>query len=264
MTRALILAAGQGTRLQPHTIDKPKCLVPLLGHSLLERQAAVLRASGIKDIHVAAGYRADQIERLGFSVSINPRFASTNMVASLFSAQAFIEQPGDLLIAYGDIIYQQDNLDKLLACDDEIALMIDRQWRRYWELRIDDPLQDAETLIMDGDGYVTELGKKPKDYTDIQGQYTGLIKIRGDKIPDFIAFYRGLDRSARYDGKDFDNMYMTSFLQALINAGWKAKACLVDNGWLETDTVEDLALYEAMARDGRLRGLCQLDPDPGQ
>jgi len=262
MTRALILAAGQGTRLRPHTNDKPKCLVPLLGHSLLERQATVLRASGICDIHVAAGYRADQIERLGFSISINPDFASTNMAASLFSAQTFIEQPGDLVIAYGDILYQQDNLDKLLACDDEIALMIDRQWRRYWELRIDDPLQDAETLIMDGNGYVIELGKKPKDYSEIEGQYTGLIKIRANKIPAFIAFYRGLDRSAHYDGKDFDNMYMTSFLQALIDAGWKAKACLVDNGWLETDTVEDLALYETMAREGRLESLCRLDPGP--
>ena len=47
-------------------------------------------------------------------------------------------------------------------------------------------------------------------------------------------------------------MYMTSFLQLLIDSGWKAKAVLVNNGWLEVDTVEDLETYEAMAASGRL------------
>jgi choline kinase len=259
MTRALILAAGQGTRLQPYTLDKPKCLVPLLGRPLLERQKSVLIQTGIHDIHVAAGYRADQIKALGFDISINDRFDSTNMVATLFSALPFIKQGGDLLIAYGDIVYQQDNLEKLLACDDEIALMIDSHWKKYWELRLDNPLQDAETLIMDKNGYITELGKKPDSYDRIQGQYTGLIKIRADKISEFIDFYNDLDRAGIYDGQNFDNMYMTSFLQAMINEGWKIRACLVENGWLEVDTVEDLELYENLAHTGQLQDFCQLE-----
>ena len=56
MTRALILAAGQGTRLRPLTNDKPKCLVPLLGKSLLERQVDTLKKSGVTNIHIATGY----------------------------------------------------------------------------------------------------------------------------------------------------------------------------------------------------------------
>ena len=55
-----------------------------------------------------------------------------------------------------------------------------------------------------------------------------------------------------YDGKDFDNMYMTSFLQLLIDSGWKAKAVLVNNGWLEIDSVDDLTQYETMAEQGDL------------
>ena len=71
MTRALILAAGQGTRLRPLTNDKPKCLIPLLGKSLLERQVDTLKKSGVTNIHIATGYRSDQIESLGFSMEIN-------------------------------------------------------------------------------------------------------------------------------------------------------------------------------------------------
>ncbi|RLA04469.1 MAG: phosphocholine cytidylyltransferase family protein [Gammaproteobacteria bacterium] len=252
MTRALILAAGQGTRLRPLTNDKPKCLVPLLGRSLLERQVDTLRASGVNDIHVATGYRADQIEALGFATSINPRFAKTNMVETLFSALAFIQQEGDLIIAYGDIVYQSNNLQALLNCDDEIALMIDAKWRDLWSLRLENPLDDAETLKMDAEGYVAELGKRPHSYDQIEGQYTGLIKIRSDKLEALVAFYNQLDRTATYDGKDFNNMYMTSFLQLLIDNSWKAKAVLVNNGWLEVDSVEDLSQYETMAKDRTL------------
>lgn len=259
MTRALILAAGQGTRLRPLTDDRPKCLVPLLGKTLLERQADTLRKAGIDEIQVATGYLAGLIGKLGFATSFNARFAETNMVESLFSARDFIQRDGDLVIAYGDIVYQLDNLQALLACDDEIALMIDARWHDLWSLRLADPLTDAETLVMDGKGYVVELGKKPDGYERIQGQYTGLIKIRSDKIQDLVRFYDALDRDKTYDGKNFQNMYMTSFLQLLIEAGWKARAVLVNNGWLEIDSVEDLAQYEAMAAEGRLDRFYKVD-----
>ena len=163
MTRALILAAGQGTRLRPLTNDKPKCMVPLFGKPLLQRQIDTLKSCGVHNIHVAAGYRADQIQACGIPTTINELFASTNMVETLFCALPFIEQGGDLIISYGDIVYQKSNLEALLSCEDEICLMIDSLWLQYWELRLEDPLEDAETLILDDNNYVKELGKKPKN-----------------------------------------------------------------------------------------------------
>ena len=79
-----------------------------------------------------------------------------------------------------------------------------------------------------------------------------MIKIRGDKIRDFINFYNSIDRTLEFDGQDFNNMYMTSFLQMMIDSSWKAKAVLVNNGWLEIDTVEDLNIYETMHKNGKL------------
>ncbi|MEM6301980.1 MAG: phosphocholine cytidylyltransferase family protein [Pseudomonadota bacterium] len=252
MTRAIILAAGEGTRLRPLTNDKPKCMVELLGVPLVERQIACLKSQGIHDIHIATGYRSEQIEALGYPTTRNNRYDRTNMVATLFTAVDFIDRPGDLIIAYGDIVYDVRNLQQILACDDDIALMVDEKWRDLWSVRMDDPLADAETLLLDDAGYVTELGKKPDGYEQIQGQYTGLIKISADRIKDLLAFYESLDRDELYDGKKFDDMYMTSFLQALIGAGWRAKAVLVKNGWLEVDSVEDLARYEELAEQNEL------------
>jgi hypothetical protein len=78
-------------------------------------------------------------------------------------------------------------------------------------------------------------------------------------VTKLAEFYCELDREATYDGKNFDNMYMTSFLQELIDSGWLVKAAFVRNGWLEVDAVSDLELYESMERAGTLSKLCRLD-----
>ena len=259
MTRAIILAAGQGTRLRPLTNNKPKCLVLLQGKTFLERQVNVLKRAGVKDLLVVGGYRVDLIKEAGFNCMVNPKYESTNMVETLFRGVSFIELGGDLIIGYGDIIYQIDNLNQVLSCEDEIGVMVDRNWRRYWELRFTDPLDDAETFVMDSAGYVIELGKKAKSFKRIHGQYTGLIKVREDKIKDFIDFYKSLNRNKIYDGKNFSNMYMTSFLQEIIDAGWKVKAVSVENGWLEIDSVNDLQIYENLYKVGELASFCRLE-----
>ena len=86
----------------------------------------------------------------------------------------------------------------------------------------------------------------------------GLIKIRGDMITKFIDTYDHMDKKINYDGQNFDNMYMTSLIQHLIDTGWQVKASLVQNGWLEVDTVDDLKCYVRMAKDGSLDDYCRL------
>jgi len=259
MTKAIILAAGQGTRLRPITNEIPKCLVPFKGISLLERQVTTLKKTGIEVIHIATGYKAEKIESLGFKTSFNSRYKDTNMVESLFGAIDFLREcEEDLIISYGDIIYEEKNLIALLSSEDDISIMIDKDWHALWSLRNENPLEDAETLVLDKNNYILELGKKPKDYKNIHGQYTGLIKVKAKKIKDIINFYNNLDRNLTYDGNDFFNMYMTSFIQLLINADFKVKAINVSNGWLEIDSVEDLRKYEELYDSGLLSGIYKI------
>lgn len=250
--RAIILAAGQGTRLRPLTDHQPKCLVELCDVSLLERQARVLRAAGVEDILVVVGYRADAIAARGFDVIRNERYERTNMVASLFCAADRLDGGADVLITYGDIVYEPRVLRAVMDCRAPLGLAVDLEWRRYWSLRFEDPLADAETLRLDADGHVVEVGKKPTDYDEIQAQYMGLIRIRADRAVDVRDAYARMDRDAIYDGKDFEGMYMTSFLQHLIDSGWRVRAIPVRNGWLEIDSISDLELYHSMQRRGEL------------
>jgi choline kinase len=240
--KAIILAAGQGTRLRPLTDNKPKCLVELAKKPILHHQLDVLRASGVYDIHVVAGYRADKLDRPDFTRHINERFAETNMVSTLFSAESIMTGDVDVIISYGDIVYESRVLAALQQVDAPIAVAIDREWRRYWAARMENPLGDAETLKLAGGDQIIELGKRPQSYSDIQGQYIGLIKVRADYVARLPEVWRAMDRNGKYDGKNYDNMYMTSFIQHLIDSGWDARAAFIDNGWAEIDCISDLTV----------------------
>ena len=89
MTKALILAAGLGSRLHPLTSNKPKTLIPLFGESILLRQKKVLNALGIDNISVVVGHMAKSIERLNFNCIYNDNYERTNMVSSFFVQKIF-------------------------------------------------------------------------------------------------------------------------------------------------------------------------------
>ena len=250
--RAIILAAGEGIRLRPHTLDRPKCLVKLAGTSLLTHQLDVLRSVGIDGVVVVTGYRADQIVALGYPTRHNPDYDRTNMVASLMCAADLLDGGDDVLIAYADIVYEPPIVEVLSRCCEPVCTAVDVSWLRLWHMRMDDPLSDAETLKLDPAGNIRELGCKAQSYDDIEGQYMGLIKVRADFAPKLVEIYRQLDPDRLYGGQDLPDMYMTSFLQYLIDHGYPVRAVPVDGGWLEIDTASDLHLYNRLAREGRL------------
>ena len=255
--KAVILVAGQGTRLRPYTDHIPKCMVEFMGKPLLSYQLAALKGAGIDNIVLVGGYKASELNAGDARLLINHRYAETNMVATLFTAADEMDGMDDLLICYGDIIYEPRILEALKACEDPVCVSVDKEWRRMWALRMDNPLDDAETLKLSGNR-VLEIGKKPTGYEDIQGQYMGLIKVRADYVTKIKSFWLDMDRAAHYDGKNFDNMYMTSLLQSFIDTDIPVTAVPVENGWLEVDSVEDLETYTKLAHEGILDSYVRL------
>ena len=242
--KAIILAAGTGTRLRPLTDDKPKCMVNLNDKPMLDWQIGVLTSEGIDEIHVVAGYRKEKIVNPKVILHENKRYATTNMVTTLFCAEAAMDGNEDIIISYGDIVYSRTVLKSLKECVAPVCVVVDKGWFGYWKERMDDPMSDAETLKMEGDARIVELGKKPKGLDEVQGQYIGLFKIRADMVKAFRDVWREMDRQGIYDGQSFDNMYMTSFLQHLIDTDWTLRPVFTDRGWFEVDSPSDLALAQ--------------------
>lgn len=244
--KAIILAAGQGTRLRPLTDNKPKCMVELLGKPLIQHQIETLRRNGINDIHIATGYLEEKIDFENTTKHFNPKYASTNMVYTLFCAESAM-QGDDLLIAYGDIVFNDKVLKKVIQSNSDISVVIDKDWKKYWSARMENPLKDAETLKIDDKNNIKELGKKPTSYDEIEGQYIGLIKIKEYMLPKFKKYYKGLDKEKIYDGKDYENMFMTSFLQMIADNLSPLSPVYIKNGWIEVDIPSDLSFYSFLS-----------------
>ena len=245
--KMVVLAAGQGTRLRPLTDDKPKCMVEYQGRAIIEYILEAAKECNIKDIAIVNGYKKEVLQKFLENENINyftnEHFDKTNMVNTLFCAKDFMDD--DLIISYADIVYKKEVLEKLIESKDDFSVVVDREWKSLWKERMENPLDDAETLKII-DGKIIELGKKPKSYDDIEGQYIGLIKISKKVLPKVINFYENLDRSRMYDGKDFNNMYMTSFIQLVIDNLMDVKPVFIDGGWVEIDSVNDLKTLGAI------------------
>jgi L-glutamine-phosphate cytidylyltransferase len=240
--KGIILAAGEGKRLKALSGNRPKCLLELGGRSLLSYQVEALAAAGVQDLTLVTGYQRTCLEALGFRTIPNPYYAQTNMVASLLCAENLLDGHDDLLIAYADILYEPRVVEALCASGAPLATTIDTAWRRLWEIRMEDPLSDAETLKLDPSGAIRELGRSPTLYEQIEGQYMGLIKVRSDTAAPLAEHFRRLD----------PKQDMTGALQSWIDAGGSLQSVPVSGGWLEVDTERDIHLYRRLLREGAL------------
>lgn len=251
MKRLIILAAGRGTRLGPITDALPKCMVPLAGKPLLEWQLDTAREAGAEAIIVVRGYRGDQLTLSGVTYVENPAFASTNMVYSLWCARQYFAT--EFVLSYGDILYNPDVLRALFRAPHAIAVAVDSRWLSYWRQRFANPLSDAESLQLDADGCIVDIGKKVRALSDIQGQYVGLVGFR-DRGVDVLRTAlaeraQTCEGQARPNGsRPFAQQYVTDLLQGLIDQGHSIHSVPTEGGWLEIDTLGDLHLASRLVR----------------
>ncbi len=255
--KVIILAAGQGTRLRPLTDDKPKCMVEVKGRSILERHLDTIHACGIRDtdITIVAGYRGDVLQSrfagTEIRIIVNEEYGTTNMVCSLMCARELMESQDDILISYGDIIYNEKVLKKILASDEAASVIVDDGWYAYWSERCGNPLDDAETLLFDRDDYLTEIGQKTTELARVQSQYIGLMRFQREGLHAMLGLAKEAEeRTAKgialwRTARTYRKMYMTDLLQGLIDEGNKLKAVHIHRGWFEIDDVGDLRVVES-------------------
>jgi len=240
ITKAILLVAGEGTRLRPYTLDRPKCLVEIEGKSLLDRQLAVLKSEGINTTILVGGYKAEMLKHKGSKLVVNSRYACTNMLWSLFCAEEELE--GSIIVSYGDIVYSKKILYELLTSSADIAVAIDQDWESYWRLRNENPLADAESLKLSHNGVITEIGKLPVSIDEIEGQYMGLLKLTSNGVSIFKKYFHDAKKQDGILGKPIEKAYLTDFLQHIIERNIPVQSVPVTGDWVEVDTVSDYEL----------------------
>ncbi|MGE5358596.1 MAG: NTP transferase domain-containing protein [Bacteroidales bacterium] len=170
MPRAIILAAGRGSRLNGSADGDPKCLLRLGGMTLLERQICSLRSAGIDEVAVVVGCQADRVQRIVGSAAHyveNVRYAQTNSLYSLWLARPLLMDGFVLLNC--DVLFHPQLLDDLLTARCENAAVVAFPGAVA-------ELGDEEMKVKVRRGRVMDFSKQlPVDEAD--GENVGMLKF---------------------------------------------------------------------------------------
>ncbi len=243
--KAIVIAAGQGSRLRPYTDDRPKCMVEVGGRPILHHQIAAFQAAGINDIVVIRGYKGRRIQPphgvRGVRFVDNPDFLNNNILESLFCAGD--ELTGDVVISYGDIVYHPAVVTGLLDTFTPATLIVDRSWSRAYAGRTDHPVEQAELCEITGYGLISRVGKQVGPDNTV-GEFIGLARFDSAVIARLWGRYlralsRGADRPFG-SAPTLRKAYLTDLLNDAIEAGESIAPLGIDGHWREIDTVQDL------------------------
>ncbi len=239
--KAIILAAGRGSRMGNKTETLPKCLTKLWGKTLLEWQLKAIREAGINEIAIVTGYHSEQIKEVGTKYFHNAEWEVTNMFVSLTKAQEWLEND-ECIVSYSDVFYDKDAILSLIKVDTDIAITSYTDFLPLWEKRFKNPLDDIETFKMNSDYELIEIGNKANSLAEIEGQYMGLLKFTPK------GWQSILDKIKNYKLKPIAKLDITSMLSYMIANDVQVKVCPYSGVWLEVDNQKDLSLYENMKK----------------
>ena len=135
--KAIFIAAGKGSRLGNITKDLPKPLVDVNSKSIIERQILLLRKNNVNDIVIVTGYKKEKFTFKNIEYVHNPNFDEQEQTGSLMTARSKIV--GDVLIMFGDILFEEIILQQMLNSKDDIVIAVDKDWEKSYDERPDNP-----------------------------------------------------------------------------------------------------------------------------
>ena len=239
--KAIIIAAGLGSRLKSYTENLPKCMLKFGDKTLLERQIEAYRNCGINNISVIRGYKKEKINYEDLRYYENPDFENNNILNSLFYAEE--ELNGNVIVAYSDILFEASVVRRLLESQADISIVVDIDWRGYYDGRKEHPIEEAENVIFNANNEVLKIGKILTEKDDVHGEFIGMLKFtpRGAEI-----FKKHFHRAKEiYWDKPyqragiFQRAYITDIIQDMADLGVPVHCVIIERGWKEIDTVED-------------------------
>ena len=232
--KAIILAAGVGSRIRPLTDNCPKCLLKVGGITILERMITNIRECGIGDVIIVLGYLDKKIEDFVTSTFpdlfvqfvVNEKFAQTNTGYSLMLAEAFTNGTGFVKFD-ADVVFDKDILRKLIDSDFENCLCIDRNIQL-----------DAEEIkvVVEGGNRVVRASKTA-DVKLAIGESIGIEKISCETAKSLFAELTSMMAQPASHQDYYERAY-----ERLIEKDTPFHALDITGlAWTEIDTKEDFA-----------------------
>ena len=232
--KAVVLAAGQGTRIRSVHGEHPKCLIEVDGSTILNHQLEALSMAGINEIAIVVGYEKEQIisyvrtkslinQRIQFIE--NAAFAITNNIYSLWLALDWLR--GDsFVVLNADVIFDSEILQSALRLSAPISMIIDPLWR------------DETMKVIIEEDRVTKMSKKIS-HEEFNGTYIGITVFSKFIQSQFFREMRELIASGRVN--EFYNIAVQQLGNKGIFVGFTSTEGLA---WAEIDDPVDLSFAQ--------------------
>jgi choline kinase len=234
--KAVILAAGQGTRIRAVHGESPKCLINVDGETILDHQIDGLLKAGIETIAIVVGYEKQQIirhvhARIGrrptpkIEFIENPAFAITNNIYSLWLAKDWIGDDGFVCLN-ADVILDAQILRAAMKRNALVSMIVDPEWR------------DETMKVIISDGRVLRMSKKiSKD--EFSGTYIGITLFDQAINARFFIKMQELVDAGRVN--EFFNVAVQELVDEGLRVGFTTTA---GAAWAEIDDPLDLSFAQ--------------------
>lgn len=239
--RAIILAAGIGSRLRPLTNNIPLCLLKINSITILEHQIKNLEECEISDVIIVIGYKGEKIKQfcleqltdynVDFKFVQNRYYSSTNNLYSLWLARKYFNK--GFVCLNSDVFFDVSILKKLLKEKKDICAVVEKK-----------ECVEEDMKVKIGDG-IEKIGKDlSREETD--GEFIGVIKFSDRAVDKLLETFEKMPLDIKKRG------YVSHLIQELINRGNKVHVVEIQNSfWKDIDFIEDLNEVRAYLLNNR-------------
>ncbi len=236
--RAIILAASRGSELGELTADIPKAMVEIKGKPLLERIADTYRGVGISDITVVRGYCKDKINLKSLKYVDNNDHENTGELTSLSLALASIDNERDLIISYGDVLFNKYIAQWLADTDASFVLPVDENWQESANKDRQADLvrcNEANSRLSFTKDIQLSTISDTLPINETHGEWMGFFKVSKDALPLLKETVTNL-----LSNNDGTQAKMPTLINQLISDKQCIKVLYTSGHWLDIDTPADV------------------------
>ena len=239
--KAIILAAGMGSRMGKLTQNIPKPLVKVNGKSIIERQLSILKQNKILDVIIITGPHNEKFNFEKIRYIRDENFLEHDQLGSLMSAKKEID--GDVIILFADIIFEEIILSKILESKSDISIAVDMN------------LQRTDTSFVEADKVRFEQGSVSRIFKTMTeedkkfevGEFIGLMKLSKKGSKQLVDYYEKIQSTHKdkfHDAQSIKKAKLVDHLQELIENKIKIDAIPIAGKWCEIDTEQDLEIAQ--------------------
>ena len=247
----IIPAAGEDPSLSSILNGKPKSMFEIAGKTILDWQISALNSNNLTNITVITGYKSREMKAEGITFQENKNYKRGSELHSLMEARK--KMTSGFIMLYSDILFEENIMSKILACQEDIVLVVDNtmQYHAPEANKIQDfvisknkHLPTRRKISFACENIISKIGSKLNPETATH-EFIGLAKFTKTGAEQLLQTYE--DCVKNYHGKlqEADNINQfkfTDLIQEMIDRGYVANFLEIHKGWLEIHSTEDIEL----------------------